>query len=147
MSDLLKAAAWAKLDGAATDYATGRTKAQAQALSNAAKTWAAVADAETSKPKTSGRVVGTRGNVLRSGEVVPFGNSKGKPIEEESDKSLEWLRNAIASSVDDPSKERWREKNQKLLDAIEAELDARSGGDTPNDDRASFGPGPESDAF
>lgn len=133
MSDPVKAVAWTRLVDAATDFATGRTKEQGQALSNAAKAWA-TASAET--PKASGRVVGTRGNTLRSGEVVPFGNSKGKPIEEESDKSLEWLRNAIATSVDDPSKERWREKNQKLLDAIVAEQDARNGSDTPNDPEA-----------
>lgn len=132
MSDLVKAAAWGRLVDAATDFATGRTKEQGQTLSNAAKAWATVCDADV-KP---GRVVGTRGNTLRSGEVVPFGNSKGKPIEEESDKGLEWLRNAIATSVDDPSKERWREKNQKLLDAIEAEQDARNGSDTPNDPEA-----------
>jgi hypothetical protein len=61
----------------------------------------------------------------RSGQVVPFGRSKGTPIEEADTKDLQWLLNAVSESVDDPSKERWREKNVALRDAIQAELETR----------------------
>ncbi len=61
----------------------------------------------------------------RSGQVVPFGKSKGVPIEEATTKDLRYLEGAIAESVDDESKAKWREKNVALLDAIRVELGTR----------------------
>ena len=56
-----------------------------------------------------------------SGVVVPFGTSKGKPIEGESDKSLLWLINYAREAVGNPDKARFAESNQALLDACLAE--------------------------
>ena len=61
----------------------------------------------------------------RSGLVVPFGKNKGMPVEETSDKDLRYLSDAMARSIDDMSKERWRDSNQKLKDACDAELRRR----------------------
>jgi len=118
--------AWVELDRAATDFGILRSAACASRLGLAAQSWALangyVRPVSEAKPV---RVVGTRGNTLRSGQVVPFGRSKGQPVEECDDRDLMWLQNAMRESVADPAKERWREKNQTLLDAIDAELESR----------------------
>ena len=56
-----------------------------------------------------------------SGCVVPFGTSKGKPIEGESDKSLLWIINYAREAVGNPDKARFAESNQALLAACLAE--------------------------
>lgn len=60
-----------------------------------------------------------------SGAVVPFGKHKGEPIETATDKDLAYLSTAMQRSIDDPTKERWRESNAKLKAAIDAELSTR----------------------
>lgn len=61
----------------------------------------------------------------RSGAVVPFGKTKGLPIEEETTKGLLYLRDAIQRSLDDTSKARWADANRTLKAHIEAELARR----------------------
>lgn len=63
----------------------------------------------------------------RSGAVVPFGKTKGRPIEDESDKVLAYLSDAMQRSLDDPSKERWAESNRTLKAHVDAELARRAG--------------------
>ena len=73
----------------------------------------------------SSPVRGTNGNTLRSGQVIPFGRSKGQAIEECDEKDLQWVAGAMRESIADPAKEKWAPKNRILLDAIEAELATR----------------------
>ena len=123
MSDILKAAAWSALVNASDAHSNDRTKSNAQSLSDAAKAWADVCRAPVaSTPKA---VKGTNGNTLRSGQVVPFGRSKGTPIEEADTKDLQWLAGTMRESIADPAKEKWAPKNRELLDAIETELETR----------------------
>lgn len=58
--------------------------------------------------------------------ILPFGRSKGLPVSEAPLNDLSWIRDRIEESVDDPTKARWRESNERLLEAIEGELDFRS---------------------
>lgn len=122
MSDILKAKAWTDLVDASDAHHIERTKERAQKLSDAAKAWAAASNATAPK---SGAVRGTNGNTLRSGQVVPFGRTKGLPIEEAETKDLQWLAGAMRESIADPAKEKWAPKNRELLDAIEHELETR----------------------
>ena len=62
-----------------------------------------------------------------SGVVMKFGKGKGKPIEEATDRDLEWYGEAIAKSVDDPDKSRFRDANERELAAIRAEVAFRAG--------------------
>lgn len=89
--------AWTLLSEAAQKYAKARWAAQTQKSPVPAKT----------------------------GHVIPFGNSKGTPLHEAETKDLRWVASALRESLDDPAKERWRGKNAELLEAIEAELEAR----------------------
>ena len=123
MSDVIKAAAWTKLVNASDEHSNGRTRENAQRLSDAAKQWAEASVARA--PAASGVVKGTNGNALRSGQVVPFGRTKGTPIEEAETKDLQWLAGAMRESIADPAKERFAPKNRELLDAIEHELETR----------------------
>ena len=111
MSDIVKAAAWTRLVDAATDFAAGRTKEQGQTLSNAAKAWATVCDADV-KPKAA-----------PLGLTFPnYGRSKGLPVAGASKGDLEFYRNGCVRTLEDPSKARWHDKEKQLLAAIDAEL-------------------------
>lgn len=79
----------------------------------------------TRPARQSGAVNGHGGRQIRSGEVCPFGKSKGVPIEELEERDLHFIIKAMQDSLDDPSKDRWREKNEKLLNACEKELGTR----------------------
>lgn len=61
--------------------------------------------------------------------VAPFGRQKGDKISDLEDENLDWLITAIGESVADPSKAKWKTKNQELLDAMETEKKNRLGGD------------------
>jgi hypothetical protein len=79
--------------------------------------------------------------------IVPFGKNKGKAITELEDKSLAWYVDAARKSVDDPSKEKWKAKEQKWLDVLLAEQAKRSGGQSeakppPPKDPYDYGPPP-----
>lgn len=60
--------------------------------------------------------------------VVPFGRDKGKPITEVDDACIQWLADAVKNSIDDPSKAKWKDKNQAMLDALRAEYKRRNPG-------------------
>lgn len=62
----------------------------------------------------------------RSGAVVPFGRSKGQPIEDESDKGLAYLSDAMQRSIDDESKAKWAESNRTLKAHVDAEIARRA---------------------
>jgi hypothetical protein len=59
--------------------------------------------------------------------VMPFGRSKGKPMAEASLSDLKWMRDAAASSIEDPSKAKFKTNNQRLLGQVEAEISRRGG--------------------
>lgn len=88
-----------------------------------------------------GQPASSRGGA--SGAVFPpFGRKRGQPIAGCDLENLEWYHGIIQQSVNDPSKSRFREKNQEVLSAIEAEI-VRQGGDVPGkvtpDERQSHG--------
>lgn len=56
-----------------------------------------------------------------------YGTSKGKPLSELSDKDLQFYRSATIRSIDDPEKERWKDKNVHQRATIEAEIRFREG--------------------
>lgn len=64
---------------------------------------------------------GERSRVAGDGPLVKFGRDKDKKLSEVAD--LTWYRNAVASSIDDPSKERYRTQNLAHL----AEIDEAMG--------------------
>lgn len=61
----------------------------------------------------------------KSGVVVPFGKNKGMPIEDTETKDLEYIAGAQRTSLADPSKARWKQQNEAVLVACEAELAKR----------------------
>lgn len=63
------------------------------------------------------------------GAALPFGRAKGTPVRDADESDLEWVANALAEMIDNPEKARFRDDNQALLDAIDAELRRRRGED------------------
>jgi hypothetical protein len=57
--------------------------------------------------------------------VVGFGRNKGQPVSSLEPSDLEWYRNAYAENIDNPERAKWRDANQRILDAIEAEIERR----------------------
>jgi len=54
---------------------------------------------------------------------VPFGNSKGKLVSELTDKKdISWLADAVAKSLTDPAKSRYKPQNERLHAALVARL-------------------------
>lgn len=113
MSDVRKQAWQALLDAGEAYRATGDA-AQAQALSAAAKAWAAV----------SPGAAPSRGTAATGG-VVPFGRDKGKPLADCTDRDLQWLAGALRRSIEDESKARYLDANTRDLSAVEAEMGRR----------------------
>lgn len=120
MSGITRKEAWDKLCAAATRAGVGIDLQVNKALHDAALEWAAF-----NGYAKAGETRGAGGRVLRSGEVIPFGRSKGLPVEEAEDKDLHFVLERVRAGLDDPDKARWRDKNQKLVDAIERELETR----------------------
>lgn len=60
-----------------------------------------------------------------SGVVVPFGRSKGTPIEQADAKDLRWVAARLKESIDNPEKARWKDENARVLAAIESVLGVR----------------------
>lgn len=60
--------------------------------------------------------------------VAPFGRSKGQPLSTLEATDLEWLAEALERSIADSSKATYRSKNQRDLEAVEAELALRDPG-------------------
>lgn len=77
--------------------------------------------------------------------TVPFGKNRGEPITEVSDRSLQWLAEAVKKSVDDPAKSKWKTKNQALLDALRAEYKRRHKTEEPAKPEPTPEPNPEHD--
>lgn len=73
----------------------------------------------------------------------PYGRNKGQPIYNAPMEQLEWYANNTVKSINDPSKARWLENNQRQLDALNAEI-VRQGG-TPVHVREEFGQPPTMD--
>lgn len=64
-----------------------------------------------------------------SGLTFGFGRNRGKTPAEVDDRDLAWYANTLAENVADPSKARWAEANQALLDAVEEEIGNRRRGE------------------
>ena len=113
-----KKSAWLELQATAKAYALEPTSPRGQALAEAACEWA----------KAKGyREPRAASEESSSDAVLPgFGRQKGQPISGAESRDLEWYRQALQKSIDDPSKARWIEQNQTVLDAIEAELARRN---------------------
>lgn len=60
-----------------------------------------------------------------------YGRSKGAPVRGASMQDLEFYAQNCRRSLADESKQRWWEKEQALLSAIEAEISRQSVGDGP----------------
>lgn len=71
-------------------------------------------------------------------EFVPFGRSKGKHISEIDDRDIAYLVEASQRSLNDPGKARFHDMEQRRLDALQLEQDARramaAGARRTNDD-------------
>jgi hypothetical protein len=65
--------------------------------------------------------------VVDDGIRVPFGKDKGKALSETSPKSLAFLEDYATKAIDDPTKERFRAENLRLLRAVQNELRTRTG--------------------
>ena len=50
---------------------------------------------------------------------------EGRSISDASTSGLKWVLDRVNESIDDPAKDRFREKNVELRDAVEAELESR----------------------
>ena len=60
-----------------------------------------------------------------SGPVFPpYGRSKGAPVKGATKEDLEYYATGCQRTLDDPSKDRWHEKERALLAAIRAEQQA-----------------------
>lgn len=55
----------------------------------------------------------------------PFGRGAGQPLEALEMRDLQWYEQAVAKSIADPEKAKWRAQNEESLRAIRAELNAR----------------------
>jgi hypothetical protein len=60
-----------------------------------------------------------------SDPVIGWGNAKGKAISELAEADLQWYIVATRKSVNDPDKAKFRKHNERLLAALEAELERR----------------------
>lgn len=93
-----------------------------------------VGTAEASAPRQSGG----------GGAVFPpYGRNKGQPIYGAPMEQLEWYANNTVKSINDPSKARWLENNQRQLDALNAEIQRQGG--TPVHVREEYGQPPPMD--
>lgn len=60
--------------------------------------------------------------------VMPFGKGKGQPLEALQKKDLAWYAKVLAESIADPVKAQYLASNQRLFDAIQAEVERRAQG-------------------
>jgi hypothetical protein len=113
-----KKSAWLELSATAKAFGLEPTKEKGQALANAAISWARASGWREPRAESS--------EAVSSEAVLPnYGRNKGQPISGTETKDLQWYAKTLAESVANPEKERWREKNQEVLDAIQAELARR----------------------
>lgn len=57
--------------------------------------------------------------------TVPFGRTKGTKLSAANTGDLEWLLGVMKTRLDEPDKASFREKNEKLIAAIEREIETR----------------------
>lgn len=96
-------------------------------------------EARPAAPASTG---GQRANTGAGGPVFPnYGRSKGAPIAGATMQDLEFYANGAVRSINDPAKERFRDKERALLEAINAEI-VRQGG-APIVLAGDFGPPPD----
>ena len=125
--DVMRRTAWASLCAAialpdTADEATRKT------ISDAALTYARASGMEWADTKvdTAPRreVSGARSAVAGDGPTVfpPFGRAKGTPIKGAALDNLRFYERCALENLDNPDKERWHHKEQKLLDAVRDEL-------------------------
>lgn len=63
------------------------------------------------------------------GVTIRFGRASGTAISEAEDSDLSWYATALERSVNDPDKARYKQQNQRDLDAVRAEIARRGGAD------------------
>lgn len=63
--------------------------------------------------------------------VIPFGDAQGTPISEADTNDLQWIKPKL-----DTEHEKWGDKNQQLVDAIENELEQRNTDENPAKDKS-----------
>jgi hypothetical protein len=74
-------------------------------------------------------------------EMVRFGKYKGMPVDELSDENLQWYRDAIKKSVDDPTRSNFLASNKSHLEVIDRIIYGRSSvppGWSPTDEDIPF---------
>ncbi len=82
-------------------------------------------------PGTSARTADAN---AAKGPVVKFGRDAGKLLGDVDDACLQWYADAIGKSLEDASKQRWREDNLVLWQQVQDEIDLRAGGGVPVSD-------------
>lgn len=102
LPDSWKQAPQARAEAAPRDVSAQQAEQQAPAQTQA-------------KPAAAGRV---------SGFTIPGGKEKGVALEAASDESLQWWSKRIATNLDS-GESRFPDKDQRLLDALHGEIDAR----------------------
>jgi len=112
-TDVIAVANWQRLCRAAEGYRKDE-RATAEELSNAARAYVGTIPAAPSTPRPSGGAV-----------FPPYGNARGQPVRGASERDLRFYKAGCERSLADPSKSRWHEKERALLEAIDAELEAR----------------------
>lgn len=82
-------------------------------------------DTEDASPELAPRPAASTKASTRPATSAVFpnwGSCKGQPISGAKVRDLNWYRDAIAKNIADPEKARWKDANQQVLNAIEAEL-------------------------
>jgi hypothetical protein len=92
--------------------------------------------AEVAAMKTTPRAAPSGGE----GTFPNYGGAKGQSIIGASMKDLAYYANGAKRSLEDPSKERFHQKEAKLLALIEAEIARQQGGEAPPHDDADAPP-------
>ena len=103
---------------------------------------AATRPATTAKPAAAPRSASSSGGVT----FPNYGRAKGAPVAGASMQDLEFYANGARRSLADPAKQRFHASEQKLLDAIEAEIARQNPDPDPNNGYETAGdPPPHSD--
>lgn len=78
---------------------------------------------------------GGGGKADPTAQPLKFGRGKGKAIAEQDDENLRWYRDAFAKDIADPAQSKWKQRNEKLLAAADAEIAKRNKAiDSPQED-------------
>lgn len=121
-SDVAKAA-YANLHGRAVRALAGLGGVPVEALKNAGLDMSRVVFVGYGKGAKGGESKGA--GVGTAEFTVPWGNCKGKKLGELEDKDLNYYLRKAEEAVADPAKEKYREREQRALDAYRAEHERR----------------------